>query len=234
MVLEVNNIVTFYGQSLILDGVSLEVDKGEVVALLGRNGAGKTTTMRSVMGLTHPRSGSIKILGIEIIGKLPFQIAALGIGYAPDDRRIFPDLTTEENLLLASRLSKRKNGEWSVERVYNLFPVLRDLRYRKGGFLSGGEQKMLATGRALMTNPALVLIDEPSEGLAPLMVAALAKAIREIRDTGVTVFLADQNVRFCQKTADRGYIIEKGTIRYQDEMKNILENEEIVKKYLAV
>jgi branched-chain amino acid transport system ATP-binding protein len=234
MVLEVNDIVTFYGQSLVLDGVSLEVDKGEVVALLGRNGAGKTTTLRSVMGLTPPRSGSIKLLGIEIVGKLPFQVAALGIGYAPDDRRIFPDLTTEENLLLAGHLSKRKNGDWSVERVYNLFPVLRDVRTRKGGFLSGGEQKMLATGRALMTNPALVLIDEPSEGLAPLMVAALAKAIREIRDTGVTVFLADQNVRFCRKTADRGYIIEKGTIRYQDEMKNILENEEIVKKYLAV
>ena len=234
MVLEVNNIVTFYGQSLVLDGVSLEVDKGEVVALLGRNGAGKTTTLRSVMGLTPPRSGSIKLLGIEIVGKLPFQVAALGIGYAPDDRRIFPDLTTEENLLLAGHLSKRKNGDWSVERVYNLFPVLRDVRTRKGGFLSGGEQKMLALGRALMTNPALVLIDEPSEGLAPLMVAALSKAIREIRDTGVTVFLADQNVRFCRKTADRGYIIEKGTIRYQDEMKNILENEEIVKKYLAV
>jgi len=234
MVLEVNDIVTFYGQSLVLDGVSLEVDKGEVVALLGRNGAGKTTTLRSVMGLTPPRSGSIKLLGIEIVGKLPFQVAALGIGYAPDDRRIFPDLTTEENLLLAGHLSKRKNGDWSVERVYNLFPVLRDVRTRKGGFLSGGEQKMLALGRALMTNPALVLIDEPSEGLAPLMVAALAKAIREIRDTGVTVFLADQNVRFCRKTADRGYIIERGTIRYQDEMKNILENEEIVKKYLAV
>jgi len=234
MILEVNDIVTFYGQSLILDGVSLEVDKGEVVALLGRNGAGKTTTMRSIMGLTPPRSGSIKLLGIEIVSKLPFQVAALGIGYAPDDRRIFPDLTTEENLLLAGHLSKRKNGDWSVERVYNLFPVLRDVRTRKGGFLSGGEQKMLALGRALMTNPALVLIDEPSEGLAPLMVAALAKAIREIRDTGVTVFLADQNVRFCRKTADKGYIIEKGTIRYQDEMKNILENEEIVKKYLAV
>ncbi len=234
MVLEVNDIVTFYGQSLVLDGVSLEVDKGEVVALLGRNGAGKTTTLRSVMGLTPPRSGSIKLLGIEIVGKVPFQVAALGIGYAPDDRRIFPDLTTEENLLLAGHLSKRKNGDWSVERVYNLFPVLRDVRTRKGGFLSGGEQKMLALGRALMTNPALALIDEPSEGLAPLMVAALAKAIREIRDTGVTVFLADQNVRFCRKTADRGYIIEKGTIQYQDAMKNILENEEIVKKYLVV
>ena len=220
MVLEVRNIVTLYGQSLILDGVSLEVDKGESVALLGRNGAGKTTTMRSIMGLTPPRSGSIMFLGIEIVGKSPFQVAALGIGYAPDDRRIFPE--------------QEKNGDWSVERVYNLFPVLRDVRTRKGGFLSGGEQKMLALGRALMTNPALVLIDEPSEGLAPLVVAALAEAIREIRDIGVTVFLADQNVRFCRKTAHKGYIIEKGAIRYQDDMEKILENEEIVKKYLAV
>jgi branched-chain amino acid transport system ATP-binding protein len=234
MVLEVRNIVTLYGQSLILDGVSLEVDKGESVALLGRNGAGKTTTMRSIMGLTPPRSGSIMFLGIEIVGKSPFQVAALGIGYAPDDRRIFPDLSTEENLSLAGHLSKRKNGDWSVERVYNLFPVLRDVRTRKGGFLSGGEQKMLALGRALMTNPALVLIDEPSEGLAPLVVAALAEAVREIREIGVTVFLADQNVRFCRKTAHKGYIIEKGAIQYQDEMEKILENEEIVKKYLAV
>ena len=234
MVLKVNNIVTLYGQSLNLDGVSLDVGKGEVVALLGRNGAGKTTTMRSIMGLTPPRSGSIKLLGIEIVSKLPFQIAALGIGYSPDDRRIFADLTAEENLLLAGRLSKRTNGDWSVKKVYNLFPTLNDLKHRKGGFLSGGEQKMLAIGRALMTNPALVLIDEPSEGLAPLVVDILSKAIREIRGTGVTVFLADQNVRFCRKTADRGNIIEKGTIRYQDEMKNILENEEIVKKYLTV
>jgi branched-chain amino acid transport system ATP-binding protein len=234
MVLELYDIVTLYGQSLILDGVSLEVDKGESVALLGRNGAGKTTTMRSIMGLTPPRSGSITFLGVEIVGKSPFQVAALGIGYAPDDRRIFPDLSTEENLLLAGHLSKRKDGDWSVERVYNLFPVLREVRTRKGGFLSGGEQKMLALGRALMTNPALVLIDEPSEGLAPLVVAALAEAVREIRDIGVTVFLADQNVRFCRKTAHKGYIIEKGAIRYQDAMEKILENEEIVKKYLAV
>lgn len=234
MILELHNIVTLYGKSLILDGVSLEVDKGEVVALLGRNGAGKTTTMRSIMGLTPPRSGSIKFFEIEIVGKLPFQVAAMGIGYAPDDRKIFPDLSSDENLLLAGHLSQRKNGEWPLERVYNLFPILKDVRTRKGGFLSGGEQKMLALGRALMTNPALVLIDEPSEGLAPLVVTALAKAIGEIRHTGLTVFLADQNVRFCRKTANRGYIIEKGTIRYQDAMENIMENEEIVKKYLAV
>jgi branched-chain amino acid transport system ATP-binding protein len=234
IVLEVSSVVTLYGKSLVLDGISLNVSKGEVVALLGRNGAGKSTTMRSIMGLICPKSGSIKFLGIEIIGRLPYQIANLGIGYAPDDRQIFPTLTSEENLLLAGKLSKRKNGYWLIEKIYDLFPVLKHLRTRKGGYLSGGEQKMLALGRALMTNPALVLVDEPSEGLAPLVVAALAEAIREIRDTGVTVFLADQNVRFCRKIADRGYIIEKGTIRYEDQMKKILENDQIVRKYLAV
>lgn len=234
IVLEVSSVVTLYGKSLVLDGISLNVCEGEVVALLGRNGAGKSTTMRSIMGLIRPKSGSIQFLGIEIMGKLPYQIANIGIGYAPDDRQIFPNLTSEENLLLAGKLSKRKNGYWSVEKIYGLFPVLKHLRTRKGGYLSGGEQKMLALGRALMTNPGLVLVDEPSEGLAPLVVAALAEAIREIRDTGVTVFLADQNVRFCRKIADRGYIIEKGTIRYEDQMKKILENEQIVRKYLAV
>jgi len=234
MILEINNIDTYYGQSHVLQGISLSIEEGEVVALLGRNGVGKTTTLRSIMGLTPPRKGSINFQGEEIAGKKPFEIARLGIGYVPDDRRIFPDMTTEENLLLGRHLSKRGNGGWSVERVYNLFPTLKDLRSRKGGFLSGGEQKMLAIGRALMTNPALALIDEPSEGLGPLVVAALSRTIREIRDTGVTVFLADQNVRFCRKIADRGYIIEKGTIQYQDEMKNILENEEIVKRYLTV
>ena len=234
MILEVKNIVTFYGQSLALNGVSLEVAKGEVVALLGRNGAGKTTTIRSIMGLTSPSSGSIKFLGIEIVGKLPFQIAALGIGYTPEDRKIFPDLSTEDNLLLAGRMSKRKSGEWSVERVYNLFPVLKDLRSRKGGLLSGGQQKMLAIGRALMTNPVLLLVDEPSEGLAPLVVRAVSEAIRSIRESDVTVFLADQNVRFCRKTADRAYIIEKGVIQYQGRMEDVWQNKEIVKRHLAV
>jgi len=234
MILEINNIDTYYGQSHVLQGISLSVEKGEVVSLLGRNGVGKTTTLRSIMGLTPPRRGHIKFQGEEIAGKKPFEIARLGIGYAPDDRRIFPDLTTFENLEIARRMSAKKQGYWNIDTVYILFPVLRELGSSKGTHLSGGEQKMLAGGRALMKNPELILLDEPAEGLAPLVVAALSKAIREIRDTGVTVFLADQNVRFCRKTADRGYIIEKGTIRYQGEMKNIWENEEIVKKYLTV
>jgi branched-chain amino acid transport system ATP-binding protein len=234
MILEINNIDTYYGQSHVLQGISLSVEKGEVVSLLGRNGVGKTTTLRSIMGLTPPRKGSIKFQGEEIAGKKPFKIARFGIGYVPDDRRIFPDLTTFENLEIARRMSTKKQGYWNIDTVCDLFPVLRELGPSRGTHLSGGEQKMLAIGRALMKNPELILLDEPAEGLAPLVMLALSKAIREIRNTGVTVFLADQNVRFCRRAADRGYIIEKGTIQYQDEMKNILENEEIVKRYLAV
>jgi len=234
MILEIKNIDTYYGQSHVLQGISLSIDEGEVVSLLGRNGVGKTTTLRSIMGLTPPRKGSIKFQGEEIAGKKPFEIARLGIGYVPDDRRIFPDLTTFENLEIARRMSTKKQGYWNIDTVCDLFPVLRELGPSRGTHLSGGEQKMLAVGRALMKNPELILLDEPAEGLAPLVVVVLSKAIREIRDTGVTVFLADQNVRFCRKAADRGYIIEKGSIQYQDEMKNILENEEIVKRYLAV
>jgi len=234
MILELTHIDTYYGQSHVLQGISLTIEEGEVVSLLGRNGVGKTTTLRSIMGLTPPRRGSIRFQGEEIAGKKPFQIARLGIGYVPDDRRIFPDLTTFENLEIARRMSIRKTGHWHIDAVYGLFPMLRELASSKGTHLSGGEQKMLAIGRALMKNPQLILLDEPAEGLAPLVVVALSEAITEIRESGVTVFLADQNVRFCRKTADRGYIIEKGTIQYQDEMKRILENEEIVKKYLIV
>lgn len=186
------------------------------------------------MGLTPPRTGSIKLNGVEIIGKQPFEIARLGIGYSPDDRRIFPDLSTEENLLIAGRFAKGNGGGWTVDKVYELFPDLERVRSSKGGSLSGGEQKMLAIGRGLMSNPKLLLLDEPSEGLAPLVVKALTEAIVEIRKAGITIFVADQNIRFCRRVADRGYILEKGVIRYQDEMSKIWQNEEVVKKYLAV
>ena len=234
MLLEVSDIVTLYGQSLVLDKVSLTVDKGEIVALLGRNGAGKTTTLRSIMGLTPPRTGSIKFMGMDITGKQPFQIANLGIGYAPDDRRIFPDLTAEENLLIAGRHARKNGNGWTTQKVYQLFPALEPVRSSKGGRLSGGEQKMLALGRALMKNPELLLLDEPSEGLAPLVIKALVEAIAEIRKAGITIFIADQNLRFCRRIADRGYILEKGVIRYQDEMEKIWQNEEVIRKYLAV
>jgi branched-chain amino acid transport system ATP-binding protein len=234
VLLEVNEIVTLYGQSLVLDKVSLTVSEGEIVALLGRNGAGKTTTLRSIMGLTPPRKGSIKLRGIEITGRRPYEIARLGVGYAPDDRRIFPDLSSEENLLIAGRISKKTGNGWTVQRVYELFPALERVRSSKGGALSGGEQKMLAIGRGLMSNPELMLLDEPCEGLAPLVVKALAEAVAQIRQAGITVLVADQNIRFCRRIADRGYILEKGVIRYQGEMSKIWQNEEIVRKHLAV
>ena len=233
MVLEVRNVVSGYGQSLVIHGVSLAVDRGEIACLLGRNGAGKTTTLRTVMGLTPPRSGTITFRETAIQGKAPFEIARQGIGFVPDDRRIFPDLTVQENLELARRVSGR-SGRWTVERVCELFPVLRPLLSHKGSHLSGGEQKMLAIGRALMQTPELLLLDEPIEGLAPLVVKHLGEALRQIREAGVTILLADQIVKFCRKVADRGYILEKGLIQFEGTMAAIWENEAILSKYLAV
>ncbi|MBI5968503.1 MAG: ABC transporter ATP-binding protein [Deltaproteobacteria bacterium] len=232
--LEVREIVTAYGQSQVLHGISLVVGQGEVVSLLGRNGAGKTTTLRSIMGLTPPRSGSILLKGRELVGHKPFEIAKLGIGYVPDDRRIFPDLTAEENLEISRRLAQKSGGQWTIERVYKLFPVLERLRASKGNCLSGGEQKMLAIGRALMKSPELMLLDEPVEGLAPLVVRNVMEVVREIQRSGVTILLADQNLKFCRKVSARGYIIEKGLIHHHGDMESIWQNEEIVRKYLAV
>ena len=233
-ILEVKEIITCYGQSQVLHGISLVVGQGEVVSLLGRNGVGKTTTFRSIMGLTPPRSGSILLKGTELVGRKPYEIAKLGVGYVPDDRRIFAELTAEENLEMARRLAKKRVGQWTIERVYKLFPILEGLRASKGTYLSGGEQKMLAIGRALMKNPDLLLLDEPIEGLAPLVVKNLVEVIREIQRSEVTILLADQNLKFCRKVAGRGYILEKGLIQYQGEMESIWQNEEIVRKYLAV
>lgn len=233
-ILNIDQINTFYGQSHVLQGVSLFIHKGEVVCLLGRNGVGKTTTLRSIIGLTPPRSGHILLKGIDVAGKQPFQIAQMGIGYVPDDRRIFADLTLFENLELARRLSKKGKAQWTFEKIYELFPVFVELKERRGNQLSGGEQKMLAIGRALMKNPDLILLDEPSEGLAPLIVQNLVEVIARIRSEGVTILLADQNLKFCRKTSDRGYILEKGMIQYQGVMEEIWQNEEIVKKYLVV
>jgi len=218
----------------VLSGVRITVHEKETIALLGRNGAGKTTTLRSIMGLTPPKNGSIRLKGVDITRKQPSEIAKLGIGYAPDDRRIFSDLSSEENLLLAGRFSKKKNDGWTLQKVYRLFPHLEKKRSNEGGSLSGGEQKMLAIGRGLMINPDLLLLDEPSEGLAPLVVKALAEAIAEIRKSGVTVLLADQNIRFCRRISDRGYILDRGVIRHQGEINEIWQNKEVVRKYLAV
>jgi branched-chain amino acid transport system ATP-binding protein len=233
-ILKVTEIITAYGQSQVLHGISFQVAQGEVVSLLGRNGVGKTTTFRSIMGLTPPRAGSILLKEKELVGRKPFEIARMGIGYVPDDRRIFADLSTEENLEMARRLSRKSAGPWNLERVYQLFPVLQRLRASKGTCLSGGEQKMLAIGRALMKNPDLILLDEPIEGLAPLVVKNLIEVILEIQRSRVTILLADQNLKFCGKVAGRGYIIEKGLIQYEGTMDQIWQNEDIIRKYLAL
>lgn len=231
--LEVEDIHTYYGISHILFGVSLRVDRGEVVCLLGRNGAGKTTTMKSIIGLTPPLRGKIRFKGEDVTGMEPYLLARKGIGYIPDDRRIFPDLTVGENLEIAARKIKGREG-WNKERVFELFPQLKNIEFRNGGFLSGGEQKMLAIGRALMGNPEFILLDEPFEGLAPLLVRSLEDQIKKLRETGLTVLIAEQNVRSTLRISDRGYIIDDGHIRYHGNIEDLKGNEEIRKKYLLV
>ena len=233
MILQLAGVDTYYGTSHVLQGIGLAVEQGESVALLGRNGVGKTTTLRSIMGLTPPRSGSIRFQGREILGLTADAISRLGIAYVPDDHRIFPTLTADENLEIARRLSRR-DGPWNRERVLDLLPKLREVAGAKGVNLSGGERKMLAIGRALMANPALILLDEPSEGLAPLVVAHIAEVLRLMKAGGVTILLADQNLRFCRKVCDRGYILEKGRVELAGAMDEICRDEQVVRKYLAV
>ncbi|MBW2341962.1 MAG: ABC transporter ATP-binding protein, partial [Deltaproteobacteria bacterium] len=229
--LEVEEIHTFYGLSHILFGVSLSIESGKVVCLLGRNGAGKSTTLKSIMGLTPPKQGSIRFKEEEIAGKQPYMLVRKGIGYVPDERRIFADLTVADNLEIAER--KVEGGErWDKERVYELFPILKNIVSRRGGCLSGGEQKMLAIGRALMCNPELLLLDEPTEGLAPVMVKVLEDRIGTLKQTGLTVLLAEQNVKTTLRLSDHGYIIDDGKIRYHGSVDELKENEEVRKKYL--
>ena len=231
--LEVAGIHTFYGLSHILFDVSLRVEPQEVVCLLGRNGAGKTTTMKSVIGITPPKQGIIRYKGEEITGIEPYVLARKGISYVPDDRRIFADLTVGENIEVAAKKGK-PGEEWNRERVYELFPALKNIESRRGGCLSGGEQKMLAIARALMGNPELILLDEPFEGLAPALVRTLEGQIKKLKETGLTVLLAEQDVRSSLRLSDRGYIIDNGVIRYHGSIVDLKENEEIRKKYLLV
>jgi len=232
MILEVESINTFYGKSHILQDISFNVKAGEVVALLGRNGVGKTTTLRSIMGLTPPQSGTIRFKGQEAAGNPAYMMAKKGIAYMPDDLRIFPDLTCEENLEIVRRLSRR-SGYWTRDKVQALFPVLGERTRQMGLNLSGGEKKMLSMGRTLMANPDLILLDEPSEGLAPMVVANLVEVIRAIQKKGMTILLADQNLKFCRRVCERGYIIEKGRIVHEDTMEAIWRDEKVIQKYLV-
>ncbi|MGQ0551519.1 MAG: ABC transporter ATP-binding protein [Armatimonadota bacterium] len=231
--LEVEGIHTFYGLGHILFDVSLRVVSGEVVSLLGRNGAGKTTTLRSIIGVTPPRHGHIRYKGEEIAGRAPHVLARKGLGYVPDDRRIFADLTVDENLEVARRRSTR-GQEWDRARVHELFPVLQEKASHKGGHLSGGEQKMLAIARALVGNPELLLLDEPMEGLAPLLVRALEDRIHALKATGLTVLLAEQNLHAALRLADRCYVIDDGRIRYEGTVADLKDNDEVRKRYLLV
>ncbi|HVB18398.1 MAG TPA: ABC transporter ATP-binding protein [Stellaceae bacterium] len=211
--LAVEDLHSAYGLSRVLFGISLDIAAGECVCLLGRNGVGKTTTIRSVMGLVRPTSGRVLWKGSDIAGWPPHRVARAGIGYVPEDRRVFAELNVWENLEIAARAARRP-GRWNTGAVYELFPVLRELRNRPGGFLSGGEQQMLTIGRTLMGNPELLLLDEPSEGLAPLVVEALLAKIGELKAQGLTILLAEQGVDFSLALADRVYVLEKGSIRY--------------------
>jgi len=211
--LEVRDIHTAYGRSRALFGVSLTVPAGGCICLLGRNGVGKTTTMRSIMGLTPASSGQIIWKGEDITRRRPFEIARAGIGFVPEDRRIFADLTVLENLEVGARAASRP-GPWTIDGVFDFFPKLRELSGRRGGYLSGGEQQMLTIGRTLMCNPELLLLDEPSEGLAPLVVESLLEQVRRLKAQGLTILLAEQGLHFSLSLADHVYVLQKGEVRY--------------------
>ena len=232
-ILEVRDVHTAYGLSRVLFGVSIEVRAGECVCLLGRNGVGKTTTIRSIMGLTPPHAGRILWKGADITGWAPYRIARAGLGFVPEDRRIFADLTVWENLDVAAR-NRGDASPWTLERVFDLFPKLRELVDRQGGFLSGGEQQMLTIARTLMGNPELLLLDEPSEGLAPLVVDHLKEQIARLKQDGLTILLAEQNVDFCLDLADRVYVLEKGRIRYEGTAASFRDDDSIRAQYLAL
>ncbi len=233
MLLEVTGLEAGYGMSRILFGLSLRVRRGEVVALLGRNGAGKTTTLKALMGIVPATAGRVNFDGRDV-SRLPSHlIARAGIGYVPQDRRIFSDLTVLENLEVGRRTGSGM-PLWGVERVYELFPALRPLRHRRGGSLSGGEQQMLAIARTLMGNPTLLLLDEPSEGLAPLVVQALAAQVLRLKDEGVTIVLSEQNVRFTTAVSDRAYVLERGHVRHEGNVRQMEGDTAILGKYLRL
>ncbi|CAO3373636.1 ABC transporter ATP-binding protein [Azospirillum argentinense] len=232
--LSVRGLQAWYGRAHILTGVDLTVERGEVVALMGRNGAGKTTTMKAVMGLLDRRSGTVAFDGRDVSGLPPHRIARLGLGYVPEDRRVFTDLTVEENLEVGRQPPRDGAPHWTPERLYALFPNLAEMRGRRGGRMSGGEQQMLTLARTLMGNPSLLLLDEPSEGLAPRIVQQMADALRALKAEGLSILVSEQNLAFAAAVADRASVIEKGRIRFEGPMRTLLEDEAVRQAYLAV
>jgi branched-chain amino acid transport system ATP-binding protein len=230
----VKDLHAFYGRAHILHGVSLEARAGEVVALLGRNGAGKSTTLKAIMGLVPPARGAVTFDDISIDRLPPYRIARLGLGYVPEERRIFTELSVLENLEVGRQPARSGAPTWSEDKLFALFPNLGRMRERPGGRMSGGEQQMLTIARTLMGNPRCVLLDEPSEGLAPIIVEQMAQSIRALKGEGLSVLLCEQNLHFCEAIADRAYIIEKGQIRFGGTMAELAGNASLREQYLSV
>jgi branched-chain amino acid transport system ATP-binding protein len=238
MFLEVKELNTYYGMSHVLQGISLQVAQGEIVTLLGRNGMGKSTTLKSVMGLVKPRTGSVLFKGKDITGNPPFKVARAGIGYVPEDRRIFPNLSVMDNLLLGIKGGKISNPDdlngWTVERIFQHFPKLKERAQQKGRFLSGGEQQMLTIGRSLMGNPKLLLVDEPTEGLAPLLVMEVRDMLEGIHKVGVSILLVEHNIKVALSLASRVYLMGKAHIGFAGSREELEAQPETKAKYLEV
>ncbi len=230
--LSIQDIHTYYGDSYVLQGLSLEIQKGEALGILGRNGMGKTTMINSIMGFVPPRRGQIVFQGKDITGLTSYEISTLGLGLCPQGRRVFPTLTVRENLIVAEQT--HSNSRWNFDTVYELFPRLGERRDQRAGSLSGGEQQMLAIGRALMTNPECLILDEPSEGLAPLIIQDLGEAIRSLKDEGLSIILVEQNAPFAIKTVDRVSVIGKGQVVYESSPADLWANEEVKQTHLGI
>jgi branched-chain amino acid transport system ATP-binding protein len=233
-ILEVRRLTAFYGRAQILFDIALEVKRGEVVALMGRNGAGKSTTLKAVMGLVDARAEALRFKGRDIAGLPPFRIARLGLGYVPEDRRIFTDLTVFENLEIGRRAPADGRAAWEPERLFAIFPNLAEMRGRRASAMSGGEQQMLTIARTLMGNPEMVLLDEPSEGLAPVIVEEMAEAVIRMKEEGIAVLLSEQNLHFAHAVADRAVVIEKGAVRFTGAMDELAGNDAVRQTYLGV
>jgi branched-chain amino acid transport system ATP-binding protein len=233
-VVQVEDLDVYYGTSQILFGVGLSVRQGETMALLGRNGAGKSTTMKAIMGLAPAHRGRVTLRGKVVSGLKPHHIARAGLGFVPEDRQIFPEHTVEDNLVIGAKKGPNGEDEWSIRRVYDVFPLLEPLRYRMAGRLSGGEQQMLAIARTLMGNPTMIVLDEPSEGLAPIVVQRIGELLRTLRASGATILIAEQNMHFCLRVASDATVIDKGQIVYRDTIAALKDNHQVRQRYLAL